>query len=85
MRVTLISDVPSGLARTDMEEMVIASNFLGRTGEVVEEDDTGYDTSYPTGYEPTYCLVDFGEIKIWLPYSMYYGDDKDGKRDGHPI
>jgi hypothetical protein len=76
---TLIAVVPSGLTRNETDELVQVCPFLGKTGAILEREDTGYDTERPTGYEPVYYLVDFGEQKLWLPFALYWGDDKNGK------
>ena len=57
----------AGFVRSEDEKEVIpASRFEGKTGEVVEIYDSGYDVRYPTGYEPCYALVDFDGQRVWI-------------------
>lgn len=56
----------AGFVRDENEERLFARDFEGKTGKVIEMDDTGYDTERPTGEEPTYYLVDFDGQKVWI-------------------
>ena len=75
MFACLLTNVPAGLAKNHSGESVPAFPYLGKTGKILDENDSSYDTDQPTGYEPTYYLIDFGDVKLWIPYSTFIGHD----------
>lgn len=80
-RVILLQLPPSGLAHNDDDELISCAPFVGKSGDVIDKDDSAYNTSRPTGYEPVYFLVDFGTQRLWLPSAMFFGDDADGNEN----
>lgn len=80
-KATLITNVLAGIARNDRGEHIPVFPYIGKTGIVLEVEDTGYDTDEPTGYEPVIYLVDFGDQKLWIPSSIYNGYDKQKEKD----
>ncbi len=72
-KATLVSLPPSGITRTDSGEHIGLTQFLNKTGTVIEFDDAAYDCERPTGYEPCVYLIDFGGTKVWVEDSSYAG------------
>ena len=77
-KATLLQDCPTGLARNENNECIPTRPFIGRTGTIIEIEDDAYNTDRPTGDEPCYYLIDFGDQKLWIPSSVFMGDDENG-------
>ncbi len=81
-KATLVS--PSGFVSRELDgdESFPDTEYVGKTGLVEESYDTGYDSEYPTGYEPVMACVNFGTPetpdRLWIPLSSYVGE-RNGK------
>ncbi len=80
MKMQLIATPPSGIVNDEDNNHVLVHPYINQIGEVIEENDTRYDTDIPTGYEPYFYLLLFEDgKKLWLPESLYFGDNHKGK------
>lgn len=77
LKVKLLENIPGGLAKNDKGEFIECASFVGKVGELVITGMQGLPEK-PTGFEPCYFLIDFDGVKLWLPDSMYFGDDGNG-------
>ena len=59
-------------------ESCSAHEYVGKIGKLLSAEDSGYDTTYPTGYEPVYYLLEFEDgKKLSIPYQCMIGIKND--------